>query len=55
MTTREQAKVDSTIVQKICNGFKSPLRRLRPDHLYTTKALAGLLNLGDSAVQTVSR
>ena len=41
--------------RKICNGFKSPLRRLRPYHLYITRALAGLLNLWDLAVQTMSR
>jgi len=30
---------------------KSPFERLRPYHLYTTRALVGLLNLGDLAVQ----
>ena len=55
MATRKRAEGDSTVVKKNAMVSKSPLRSLRPYHLYTTRALAGLLNLGDSAVQTVSR
>ena len=55
MATREQRKANSTVVQKNAMVYKSPSRRLRPYPLYITRALAGLLNQWDLAVQTVSR
>jgi len=55
MATREQCKANSTIVQKNARVSKVFFRRLRPYPLYITRALAGLLNQWDFAVQTVSR
>ena len=55
MATREQHKANSTVVQKMQWFPKSPSQRLRPYPLYITRALAGLLNQWDLAVQTVSR
>ena len=55
MATREQRKANNTCSAKNAMVSKSPLRRLRPYPLYVTRALAGLLNQWDLAVQIVSR